>query len=81
MFLDHFITYWWSIIEPIQRFDIHLKGHIFIDDVFPIEQINFEKNRQILSEMINQSNEYIKFEWNEQNINKFKLIEINIIKN
>jgi hypothetical protein len=81
IFLDCFIAHWWSVIEPIQRLNIHIKGHVLMDFTFVILKEHFQKNRQILSEKIKQSNEYIKFEWNEQDFNKFKLIEIIIVKN
>jgi hypothetical protein len=81
IFFDHFNTRWWPIIEPIQCLDIHIKGHILIDDIDPIIQnTNLQKNRQILSDKINQSKEYLKFEWNQQDFLILKHIEITIIK-
>ena len=78
-FFDDFITNWWSIIKPIQRFEIYIKGHILIKDTSV--QSSYQKFRQLLSEKINQSNAHLKLEWNEQVINLLRLIEINIVKN
>jgi hypothetical protein len=80
IFLDHFVAHWWPIIESIQRLDIHIRGHILIDDICDRIPMHLKKSRQILSDKINQSNGYFKFEWNEQDFARLKLIEITILK-
>jgi len=79
-FLDYFVSYWWSIIEPIQHIDIYIKGHIIIDIFDNNIKINLQKKRQILRDRTHQSNGSFKFEWTEQDFVRLRLIEITIVK-
>ena len=65
-FLDNFISYWWSIIEPIQCIDISITGHILIDTDDNNIWMELQKKRQILVDKSNRSNGSFKIGWIEK---------------
>lgn len=79
-FIDNFISYWWSIIEPMQYIDIHITGHIIFDNDDNNNWMELKKKRKILLDKSNQSNGSLKIEWTEKDFLRLRFIEITILK-
>ncbi|CAF0793231.1 unnamed protein product [Rotaria sordida] len=79
-FIDYFNTFWWSIIEQIEKINININGHIPINTINNDIETTLEKNRTCLLAKNNQSDGHVNITWTEQTLTKFKVIEITIRK-
>lgn len=77
-FFNHYITDWWPVIEPIQRFHIFIKGHMPIMGDNAVLEKNLQQYQQTLSDKTNQLQGLSKFQWNERKLGRFILIEMTI---